>query len=277
MKHIKTITIAALAVLLSHTAYSQSYINIGIGYGAPALRELVAVEYDDNGTNTTYTGIYTSLGQGFQPGLTFGWKFNPNIGMEFGYGYLLGSKITSNINDASSPNVETGTEKIWARMHQIMIGGRVTAHEGNLQPYMRLGVLIGIGGQVFSELETTTTGPTFNSSYHRIEEYNQGVSLGFTTGLGVHYHMSDMFAIFVEANMNGQNYSPNHSIITKLDVDGQDQLGSMNIRQKETEYVKEYTTQDPQNDGAPDQELRFFLPMSSIGVAVGLHFYFGGE
>jgi hypothetical protein len=277
MKHIKTITIAALAVLLSHTAYSQSYINVGIGYGAPALRELVAVDYDNDGTNQTYTGIYSSLGQGLQPSLTFGWKFNPNIGMEFGYGYLLGSKITNNIHDVQGANTETGTDEMWARMHQIMIGGRVTASEGSWQPYMRIGALIGIGGQVFDEYETTTTGPAFTSTYHRIEEYNQGVAFGFTGGLGVHYHMSDMFAIYIEANMNGQNYSPNHSIITTLDVDGVDQLGNMSIRDKETEYVKEYTTVNPPNDGVPDKALRFYLPMSSIGVAVGMHFYFGGE
>jgi opacity protein-like surface antigen len=275
MKHIKTIMIAVLAVLLSHTAYSQSYINIGIGYGAPALRELVAVDYNDNGTNTTYTGVYSSFGQGLTPGFTFGWKFNPNVGMEFGYGYLLGRKITSNINDVQGANTETGTEEMWARMHQIMIGGRVCKSEGSLQPYMRVGALIGIGGQVFSEMETTTTGPAFSSSYHRIEEFNQGVALGFTGGLGVHYHTSDMFAIFIEANMNAQNWSPKHSEITTLHVDGVDQLGNMSIRDKETEYVKEYTTQSPPNDGQPDQDLRFFLPFSSIGIAAGLHFYFG--
>ncbi len=277
MNHLKTITIAALGVLLSHSAYSQTYINVGIGYGAPALRELIAVEYDDNGNTATYKGIYSSLGQGFNPNVTFGWKFNPNVGMEFGYGYLLGSKITSDIRDASGPNVETGTQEMWARMHQFMIGGRVTASEGAWQPYMRVGVLIGVGGQVFSEMETTTTGPSFNSSYHRVEEFNQGVAFGFTGGLGIHYHLSDMFGLYAEATMNAQNYSPNHSIITKLDVDGQDQLAGMNIRQKETEYVTEFTTQNPQNDGQPDQDLRFFLPMSSIGVSVGMHFYFGAH
>lgn len=274
MRILKITSVAALALLLSHTSTAQVYVNVGVGYGAPALRELLVIDYDETDNSTTYTGIYSSLGSGLQPSIAFGYKFNPNVGLEFGYGYLFGTKVVGDINDASSPNVETGTQEMWARMHQFMIGARVTASEGSWQPYMRVGMGFGVGGRVFSETETTTTGPSFSTSYHSIEEYDGGVAFGFTGGLGIHYHMSDMFAIFGEASMVAQNWSPNHSEITKLDVDGQDQLGQMTIRQKETEYVKEYTAVSPPNDGQPDQDLRFFLPMSSIGLTVGVHFYF---
>lgn len=276
MKLIKISSLAALLLLVSYTANAQSYINVGIGYGAPALRELVAVDYHST-SNTTYTGVYSSYGAGLQPELTFGYKFNPNFGMEFGYGYLFGSKIVSDIHDEQGPNTETGTNESWARMHRVMIGARVTASEGAWQPYMRVGMSVGMGGTVFSETETTTTGPSFNSSFHRVDEYSGGVAVGFTGGLGIHYHISDMFAIYGEANMIAQNYSPKRGLITTYDVDGQDQLGSMTIRDKETEYVDEYTTVNPPNDGQPDQDLKFYLPMSSIGVTVGMHFYFGGH
>jgi hypothetical protein len=274
MKLLKITSLAALALLITHKANSQVYINVGVGYGAPALRELVAIDYDDQSNSTGYKGIYSSYGMGLQPEIAFGYKFNPNVGLEFGYGYLMGSKISADINDASSPNVETGTTESWVRMHRFMIGARVTASEGAWQPYMRVGMSFGVGGKLIDETETTTTGPAFNSSYHRVEEYTEGVAFGFTGGLGIHYHLSDMFAIYMEASMVAQNWSPNHSELTTLDVDGQDQLNGMTIRQKETDYVTEYTTTNPPNDGAPDESLRFFLPMSSIGITAGVHFYF---
>jgi opacity protein-like surface antigen len=275
MKLVKFTSAAALALLLTHTAKAQVYINVGVGYGAPALREMLLVDYDDQQNSTTYKGVYSSLGAGLQPQIAFGYKFNPNIGLEFGYGYLLGQKVTADINDASSPNVETGTQEMWARMHQFMIGARVTASEGSWQPYMRVGMGFGVGGRLYTETETTTSGPSFSSSYHSMEEFDGGVAFGFTGGLGIHYHLTEMFGIYGEASMVAQNWSPNHSEITTLDFDGQDQLGSMTIRDKQTDYVKEYTATNPPNDGQPDEELRFFVPMSSIGVTVGVHFYFG--
>lgn len=276
MRLLKFTSLAALSLLLSHTAKAQVYVNVGVGYGAPALREMLLVDYHDMQNSTTYKGVYGSLGQGLVPQVAFGYKFNPNLGLELGYGYLLGSKITADINDESSPFVERGTQQMWARMHQFSIGARVTASEGSWQPYMRIGMGFGVGGRVFHEEETTTTGPSFSGSYHRIEEYDGGLAFGFTGGLGLHYHTSDMFAIFLEASMVAQNWAPKHSEITTFDVNGQNQLSSMSIRQKETDYVKELTdVNGPANDGQPSQDLRFFLPMSSIGLTAGVHFYFG--
>lgn len=278
MRILKLASVAALTLLLSNTAKSQVYINVGLGYGAPALRELVAVEYNSDQNSDTYKGIYSSLGQGFQPHVVVGYKLNPNIGVEIGYGYLLGSKITADINDASNPNfVETGTQEMQARMQRITIGTRVAYTEGHIHPYLRMGIVLGMGTKVISETNTTSTGPAFNSSYHRIEEFSGGLSVGFSGGLGLTYHVSESLGIFAEAGMTAQNYSPDHGVITKYDLDGQDQLGSMNTRQKHTDYVTEYTDNGNSNNDVPDQDLRFHLPMSSFGIAVGIHLWFPGK
>lgn len=276
MRLLKITSFAVLALLFTHTANGQVYVNVGIGYGAPALRDLIAVDYEATQSSETYTGVYSSLGMGFQPDLTLGYKFNENVGLELGYGFLLGSKIVSEVNDASSPNVETGEQRIHARMHRLMLGTKVTAADGDFHPYIRVGFALGVGGKVISEMETTTTGPSFSGAYHSLEEYSGGMAFGFNGGIGFTYHVSDAFGIFVEAAMIAQNYAPAHSELTTLDIDGQDQLGSMTIRQKQTDYVTEYTNPSgPPNDGAPDEDLRFYLPMSSIGIGAGVHFYFG--
>lgn len=274
MKLIKITSVAALSLMLASTADAQVYVNAGVGYGAPALRELLVVEYNETDNSTMYTGVYSSLGAGLNPHIAFGYKFNPNIGLEFGYGYLLGAKTKGTITDAAGAVTGNGTYEMWARMHQFMIGARVTASEGAWQPYMRIGMAFGVGGRIWDEVQTTSTGPSFNSSYHSIEEYDGGVAFGFTGGIGIHYHLTDMFAIYGEAAMVAQNWAPTHSELTTLDVDGQDQLGSMTIRQKETNYVKEFTDVNPPNDGQPREDLRTFVPMSSIGINVGVHFYF---
>lgn len=278
MQLFKITSIAALALLITHTAKAQVYINVGVGYGAPALRELVLIDYNSTQSSDTYTGIYSSLGQGIQPQITFGYKINPSVALEAAYGFLLGSKITADINDASNPNfTEVGTQELQARMQRVIIGARVAYEEGNIHPYMRMGIVLGLGASVISEVQTTSTGPSFNSSYHRIEEYSGGMSIGFTGGLGLTFHLTDAIGIFAEAGMTAQNYSPDHSELTRYDLDGQDQLSTMNIRQKQTDYVNEYTYTSPPNDGQPDQDLSFHFPMSSFGLAVGVHFWFPGK
>lgn len=275
MKLLKVTSLAALALLITHTGKAQVYVNVGVGYNAPAIQQLMLVEYDQNSSSTTYKGIYNSLGQGFTPAIAVGYKINPNVGLEVGYSMLIGSKITADIHDASSANVETGTQVISADMHRLMLGTRIDHNVGNIHPYIRLGIVVGLGTRVIHEVETTTTGPAFNESFHSIEEYDGGLSVGFSTGFGLTYHMSESFGIFVEAGLIAQNYAPAHSKLTTYDVDGQDQLGSMTIRQKETNYVDEYTTTNPSNDGAPDEDLSFYFPASSMGISVGLHFWFG--
>ncbi len=276
MKRKNILALTFVTLLLGSTAKAQLYVNAGVGFGAPALRDMLLVDVNESSSSVTYTGIYSSLGTGFQPGLTLGYKVNPNIGVELGYGYLLGSRIHADIYDASSANIEEGSQEMWARMNQITIGGRVTAAEGPWQPYLCMGIGFGLGGRAYSEIETVTNGPSFNSSYHRIEVFDGGTAFAFTGGLGMNYHMSDRFGIFMEASMVAQQWSPNHSEITTLVIDGQDQLPFMTIRQKETNYVSEYTDPSgPPNDGEPDPDLRFYFPMSSIGIAAGVHFYFG--
>ena len=278
MRTLKITTIAVFALLLSHSAKAQIYIDLGVGYGAPALRQLVAVEYNSTQNSSTFKGIYSSLGQGIQPQLVVGYKINPNTGIEIGYGFLLGSKISADINDASNPNfTETGTQEMYARMHRLSLGTRVAYTEGNIHPYIRMGIIFGVGAKVISTTETTTTGPSFNETYSREEEYTGGLSIGFTTGLGLRYHISESFGIYLEAGLIAQNYSPAHSEITRFDIDGQDQLGGMTTRQKQTDYVDEFTDSGSPIDGEPDQDLKFHLPMSSWAISAGVHFYFGAN
>lgn len=276
MKLLKITLISVLALTISSSAKAQIYINVGVGYGLPAFRNLVAVEYSSTPSSDTYTGVYSSYGKGLQPELTLGYKLNPHFGLELGYGFLIGSKIVADINDGSTTGfTEAGEQELSARMSRIIVGGRVLFGEGDVHPHMRMGLVLGMGAKITETTSTTTTGPSFNSTFERTDEYTGGVAVGFTGGLGITYHFSDMFGIYFDAGLIAQNYSPQNSVITTYNVDGQDQLGSMTTRQKETEYVDSYTDSGSPNDGAPDQDLKFYLPMSSWGLTVGMHFYFG--
>ena len=277
MRHLKTTLIAAVTLLFAPVLSAQVYINVGVGYGFPAFPELMDVEYTGTQSSDGYKGIYSSLGQGFQPEITFGYRVNPNTGVELGYGFLMGSKLTTDYNDASDPNaVETGTTEMQARMQRLYLGMRFTRGDENVHPYMRMGVVLGIANKVTEETTGSISGP-FSSSYNRIEEYDGGLAVGFNSGLGITYHFTDMFGIFFEANLTVQNYSPKHSEITTYTINGQDQLGSMTVRQRETDYVDEYTVSGSPNDAQPSQSLKFHVPMSAWGFGAGVHFWFGGE
>jgi hypothetical protein len=278
--------ISALALcgplLVSNVKAQGLYLGIGGGYGFPAAKE-AAYESKTNAsgtsTSTDYTKVNLSLGKGINTGFFVGFMFNKNLGAELGVSYLIGSKTTIQ-DEASSNNASSIDEIIFkGNMLRLTPALKMMVGEGKLQPYTKLGMIVGVGGKFTEEYNSSSTGPFGSSSSIEKYEYTGGVSLGFYGGLGINYALSENLCLFGEIAGNYQNWAPTKGELVTATYDGLDELPFMTTSEKEVEYFDELTVNNnsPTDPGSPSKDLKFYVPFSSIGINIGLVFTLGGS
>lgn len=282
MKKFKYVFVTSIALVSGLFLQAQIYINVGGGYGFPANKELVAWSYSADANSETYQGEYGTFGKGMDLGLTFGYNLCDNGGVELGYSFLhpLNNEIiVATYDDRSDSNFTiTGTDEFGLQMHRIMIGGRFICGEGGFKPYMRGGIVLGMGGKFTHGDYRYMQSSSVNSQTLIFTEYSGGIALGCYAGVGGVYSFTDMFGVYFEAGFVAQKWAPQESVITRYDVDGQDMLPNMTVRDKETVYLDKLTfTNTAPNDNAPDEDLKSYLPLGTVGINLGVVIKLGGE
>lgn len=285
----KHLIISALLIgtfSVSSTQAQGVYMGIDGGYGFAAGKQSLIDDYKTTVTSTSTSQTVTShpfsLGKGINTGLYAGYMFNKNVGAELGVAYLIGSKnvfTDENINTSAFPS-SSKTEMTWkGKMIRLVPTIRMTAGEKKLHPYIKAGLIIGVGGKVYDDTHTQNTSTSGSSVTDESWEYYGGMSWGFHGGIGLNYMVSDKIGIFAEAAGNYQNFAMKKGSMTKYTVDGVDQMSSLDTYEKETEFVDSYTydSSTPPNVNQPDKSSKFFMPFSSIGINLGLHISLGGK
>jgi hypothetical protein len=280
-KHIIKALICVVPALIN-TAIAQSpYAGVVLGYGMAAAKHEVGYDRTTTKTGTTTTSDYKSrsysLGKGMQVGVFGGVMLNDNIGAELGINYLIGGKTTVKTED-SGPGYSNTTEDGWrASTIRIIPAMKLSVGKGKLRGRTKAGLIIALGTKVINTSENnsvnTTTTTSFSSEWH----YTGGISLGFHGAAGVDFFVNDHLAVFAELAGYFQSYSPKKAELVKSETNGIDNLANVKTKFKETEYVKSYTqvSNDPSNVDSPDKQLKDYMPLSSIGLNVGVTFKFG--
>jgi hypothetical protein len=267
-----------IATCFGVNVFSQElYINADAGYGFPAAPYLMAENSTSNTieTNTTYDYEIVkgsgSFGKGVHAGAIIGYMLTENIGAELGIGYLFGGKITSTHDYHGDNNSGTSESTLSAKMLRFIPALKVTVGNGNIKPYMRTGLVIGMAGKIKSNYKTTIL-----ETIEREGEYTGGISLGFAGALGADFKLNNNIGIFAEIGIITQSWAPKKSEITKLTINGQDRLDDLTTNDREIEYVDSYTFYFENTDmDSPSQELKTYFPFSSVGGNVGIRFTFG--
>lgn len=278
MKTAKPFFILCIALGSAMAAHAQMYINLGGGFGFPANKELITVSDNITQTNETYTGVYSSLGIGGNGSLILGYMLCENGGLEVGYSYFNSMEVSSRYENSSVPGVnQTGSDEFDAVMNRIYLGGRFTCGENRIKPYMRGGLVLGVGNKIgyghYRYVQSTSS----TQRDERVLEYDGGLAFGYTASIGLNFMFSDNLGMYLEACDIAQRWAPTHSIYTRYDIDGQDQLGNMTTRQKETNYMDEVVVTSSPDDNKPDEDLKMYWPFSSIGIQAGVTFMLGGK
>lgn len=279
MKTTKRLLLSVFATLMTIACSAQLYINVGAGYGFAANRELLLFETNADSAGGSEKGVYGSLGSGIMPHLAIGYQANDHVAVELGYDYLLGKKYTGKYHENNTPSgAFDSNSELFARSNRVLLNLRFGIGEDQMIWYMRTGLVLGLGNKITYTYNSTDVNPGGTTTVNRIEEYTGGLAIGYTGACGFTYMFGDMMGLYVEGFFISQEWAPKHSEYTKYDVNGQDQLGNLTTNQIETDYVDEVSNVNGSpNTSAPDQSLKWYYPMSSVGIAVGLHIHLGGQ
>lgn len=274
----------AMGLLFMSPALSNAqglYVTLGGGYGFGANSYLLGsqtVTTNTGSINTTSEKVLNvSLGQGINLGGSAGYMLNEHVGVELGVGYLLGSKILVNENtDITSTSTDHFTFNYQTRSLRLMPVLKICGGGELLNPYVKFGMVIGLmnSSMVYNDREGTSSGITNTTKSETKMTGNN--SFGFTASAGVSYKITDNISVFGECMLLAQSLSFSKAEITKMELNGNDILPSMSVRNKQTTFSKDFTRDNSgtPDSTVPDKQPAFSLPFSSVGFNLGVHYAF---
>lgn len=244
------------------------YLNIGPGFGINAASQSFDNNITYSNTSADFEEVHGSLGKGMNLGIGFGFMIHKNIALELGLNYLKGTNIkTTNTDNSNSPSIEkTNTRRV--SMLRILPAVVFKVGEGNLQPYARIGFIMGVGGKMISDYTETGSGEVDKTT-----EVTGRIALGYASALGLKYG-SGKISFFGELGMINQSWAPAKSVITEFTKSGTDQLPTMTTSEIEAEYIDSYTSSMTTDENAPAQKVKKYFPMSSFGINIGIRISF---
>jgi opacity protein-like surface antigen len=261
------------ASLITGKTFSQGiYAKISAGYGlnmsSQDIRYFNFSNYSIDTVSATYEKVNTSLGKGITCEGVVGYMFNKNIGAELSGSYLMGAKTNTKQTLYGSVRNNSLSAKMWRINPSIVIASGFE----KINPYAKLGLIIGFGNIMYEDDFTTAGGIVIIEKM----ELNGGTALGLTAGAGVIYNISTSFALFGEITMVNLSYSPTIGILTESNIDGTDRLLDMSTGEKEVDFVDSFTTETnaPYSHEVPRQELKESIPFGSVGANIGLRINF---
>ena len=286
-------TVAGIFIAQINSQAQGLYAGVGVGYGFPSQVQAYTPASTSSGTSTSYTSQSASLGKGMSVGIYGGYMVTKNIGFELGISDKLSSTTSTTSGtsavDTSGSLVTTSTgsnvNTIKSSLFRLTPAIRFAVGDGMLQGYMVTGLIIGFPTAT-NETAGTNTSTTYfgatelSSSANTSDEivtYSGSMIIGFHGAIGVLYSLSDNIGIFGELSGNFQTWAPTEAQITTLTYNGVNELNSLTTSQKQTNYESTYTVNTASNTpGSPTEAAKMYLPFSTWGITIGVHFNFGG-
>lgn len=252
------------------------FVGFGGGYGVGISRNVIGYNSEDNSVNNTY---YTELVKGsYGHGANFnvygGYMINNVIGLELAANYLAGSAYTFTNTDIHTLNSTTNVNEVHATSFRLIPGIRLSYGEEKLRVYSRVALAFGLMNRMVDNHTRTTSNPGGTDIRYESFEYSGGKYVGFTGSFGLTYALSDHISLYGELTRYFISWGATDGEYTEATLNGADELGNMTTSEKKYEYVNRVDQTMNQNPGQPTQQVRSFVPLSSLSVNLGLHFNF---
>lgn len=277
--NMKQFLLASLLIIFFNQVDAQKlFASFGAGYGIAVSSSILGYNEEDNSVaNTFFTeNVKGSYGKGMSLNIAVGYMINDKIGLELGGNYLMGSKYTFTNVDINSTTSSTKVDEIHATSFRLIPGIRLSFGENKLKYYSRIGLAIGVMNKLTDNYNRTSTNPGGTELTSSTFEYSGGTYLGFSGAFGLTYDFSEHMALYAEINRYFISWAPTTGEYTNFTVNGEDQLGSMETKDKKFEYLDRIDQSMNQNSFESRKELKVYSPLNSLGLSVGLHFTFGG-
>lgn len=243
-----------LCVIFAATVGSAQglFFTAGAGYGLGAGTQTIGGNLSSTGTEAFYEGVYGSFGEGFKFGASAGYMFNRNIGAELGFSYWLGRTLEFTIRSTGSTTTFQVSGSGFVAVPSIVIASGMET----INPYARFGVVVGI---LSTKEEARSVQSGQNAEY--TQEESGSLAFGYAGAVGIVVPSGGAVDFFAEVSLYSVTYSPHQEEVTRLTVNGADQLGS--LTQRVIEFKESLTSGDPL------AQLAVRRPFSAIGFAVG--------
>ena len=278
-KNIKSIILFSILILASSKSFTQNaYLKFQSGYqisSNPSSGQNTVSNTSSTFTTTTTTSKNIGLGTGLNFGAAIGYDFSENIGAEIGVNYLFGHKyeLTDESTNLNMNNTyDNLTSTIYSRMLFINPSFILKASAPKLNPYMRLGIVMGIGS-VRSENTTESSMNNISSKEYTKFITNGGLAWGANGAIGVVHELNQQISIYAEASIQSINYKPKKSEMVEAELNGNDILNTYSNREKISEFSDKYTRVDSGNTPNPNQakeSARINLPLSNLLLQIGV-------
>ncbi|MEO8234221.1 MAG: outer membrane beta-barrel protein [Flavobacterium sp.] len=249
-------------------AVTNSQHGVGETPFAPSPYPFYDGSVINGGSDINWKTADVNLGKGINFGGTIGYMFNNQLGAEIAVDYLLGSKTETKIDGSGGSLNQT----LSSRMIQIKPSFVLSAGYSKINPYAKFGAIIG-SGKITQEFNL------FIGDLTEVEaEAKGGLAFGFHAGVGLNFGLTPKLSLFGELNMNNLSYAPEEGKLTKYNVNGVDQLPTLDISVKEYQYTDENpyiiiggggTSPDPNQ---PYRAPKTSYSYSTIGINFGLKY-----
>lgn len=274
--------VVGICIIQIHSNAQSIYAGVGVGYGFPSQVQPFYANSSSDPTSTSVTSKSYSLGTGMSVGVYGGYMFTNNIGLELNVFDKFSSSTTTTVTTSSPTNSTTDVYTAKGMLFGLTPAIRLSVGEGKLRVYTVTGLIIGFPSTTLedngSATHITGGGGSVTNTSDEINTYSGNLILGFHGALGVLYNISDKIGIYAELAGNFENWAPSEQLITTYTLNGADELGGLTTSQKQTNYVSSYTSSNNNTSpGSPTQSAKVYLPFSSWGFNIGVHFSFGGN
>ncbi len=275
-----------LLIILTVTAFTLSASSISItpqfGYGLGIGGKKVSTDTvtPANGTNTKNENLYYNAGKGINFGLAIDYALNKSIALSIGGKYVLGSEQTIGAKDNNVTNWGEHPYKSEQTLKSSYIafdlGIKLKTEMGKLTPFAGFGALIGLSGKGVLNYTKSYKDSDYakDNDEAATTEYTFKTAMGFFGTFGAEYNLSSSLALVGGVRAEVLSFKIDKSTVTKNEVGGKDQLAAADVRDKETVYEEDDTTDDPTKTDQPKVENTTTFPANNITAYVGISLKF---
>ena len=239
----KIIFLGYFLFLFTLIGYSQFYFRFGGGAG-------LGFPYDDptfySHKGITVTPVNAALGKGVSANIALQWMIGKYIGTELAIKGFYGSSVYKNdLYKMSAWFVYEETR--WGMMMQFIPSLIITPGFQKVNPYVRLGLIIGAVTKVYQKSWLYTIS-SYGLKVLEDNFYYGGIAPGFTFDLGVDLRLNSIMTFYSELDFNLIRYSP--------------KFGT-------------YEDTDPNYDQVKNDLKNIRLSFSNVEFSFGLKFFLG--
>jgi hypothetical protein len=266
MKKRIVFSISLALTVLGNGFAQKSIVKLQVGYGFPLSSMLITENVQASASSTNYKGVYGSYGSGFQVEAGYIRPLNKNLSIEMDFSYLIGKTYNSSNNTGNNLQNQSTSSHFYgiSPLLRVSFGGT------KIRPYGAVGPVVGFGNLLVDYAFTNGSSVSGNEIQHR---YSGSQAIGAKTAIGAEF-TEGRFVFYAQLTATAISYAPSKSEYTKYTLNGVDQLAMLTTSQKQIVYKSSITSTGAQDPNQPTEQIKFFIPFSSISLSAGVMFKF---